>query len=109
MPKKEGRKVLVTGGAGFIGGHLTERLLASGDSVFVIDNFNDFYNPSVKRANLSASLKNPAFTLVEGDLRDDRSMDAVFAHGPFDVVVHLAAMAGVRPSLAAPALYMDVN
>jgi UDP-glucuronate 4-epimerase len=109
MQKKQGRKVLITGGAGFIGGHLTERLLARGESVFVIDNFNDFYDPAVKRANVSAFVKNPAYTLVEGDLRNDKSMDAIFAHGPFDVVVHLAAMAGVRPSLAAPSLYMDVN
>ncbi len=109
MGQKQNRKVLITGGAGFIGGHLSERLLALGDSVFVFDNFNDFYNPSLKKANVAAFQKNPAYVLVEGDLRDDRAMDTVFAHGPFDCVVHLAAMAGVRPSLASPALYMDVN
>ena len=109
MHKTKGRKVLITGGAGFIGGHLSESLLASGDSVYVFDNFNDFYEPSVKRSNVSLFLENPAYTLVEGDLRDDRAMDTLFAHGPFDVVVHLAAMAGVRPSLDRPALYMDVN
>ena len=109
MSQKTCRKILITGGAGFIGGHLTESLLKQGDSVFVIDNFNDFYNPSVKRANVAAFLKDPAYTLVEGDIRDDRAMDEVFAHGPFDAVVHLAAMAGVRPSLRQPAYYMDVN
>jgi UDP-glucuronate 4-epimerase len=109
MQKRQKGRVLVTGGAGFIGGHLTGRLLAYGDSVVVIDNFNDFYDPAVKRANIAPFLKDPAYTLVEGDLRDDRAMDRVFGQGPFDTVVHLAAMAGVRPSLAAPALYMDVN
>ncbi|MBS1999079.1 MAG: GDP-mannose 4,6-dehydratase [Cyanobacteria bacterium SZAS LIN-2] len=111
MPDKSagGRKVLITGGAGFIAGHLTERLLEAGDSVFVLDNFNDFYNPQVKRGNVAGFLKHPAYTLVEGDLRDDKAMDVLFSHGPFDVVVHLAAMAGVRPSLVNPALYMDVN
>ena len=103
MNKQQGRKVLVTGAAGFIGGHLTERLLAAGDCVVALDNFNDFYDPAAKRANLSLFSKNPSFALVEGDLRDDQAMDAVFAHGPFDCVVHLAAMAGVRPSLQKPA------
>ena len=103
------RKILITGGAGFIGGHLTERLLSLGDSVFVIDNFNDFYSPQAKRRNVAGFLNNANYKLVEGDLRDDRAMDQVFSHGPFDVVVHLAAMAGVRPSLQNPGLYMDVN
>jgi len=103
------RKILVTGGAGFIAGHLTERLLAAGDSVVALDNFNDFYNPQVKRGNIEGFLKHPAYTLVEGDLRDDKALDRLFSHGPFDVVVHLAAMAGVRPSLINPSLYMDVN
>jgi UDP-glucuronate 4-epimerase len=109
VQKRPKGKVLITGGAGFIGGHLTESLLSKGDSVFVLDNFNDFYNPSVKRANVATFLKHPAYTLVEGDLRDDSAMDKLFSYGPFDCVVHLAAMAGVRPSLLKPALYMDVN
>ena len=103
------KKILITGGAGFIGGHLTERLLADGNGVFVIDNFNDFYDPSVKAANVAKFAGNPAYTLVRGDLRDDAAMDQIFAYGPFDTVVHLAAMAGVRPSLINPSYYMDVN
>jgi len=100
------RKVLITGGAGFIGGHLTERLLAQGDCVFVLDNFNDFYDPSLKRSNIKPFLANKSYTLVEGDLRNDSDLDHLFEHGPFDVVVHLAAMAGVRPSLERPSHYM---
>ncbi|MBU6451152.1 MAG: SDR family NAD(P)-dependent oxidoreductase [Cyanobacteria bacterium REEB67] len=103
------RKILITGGAGFIGGHLTERLLAKGDRVFVIDNFNDFYDPTVKRSNVAAFSADANYKIVSGDIRDDRALDEVFEHGPFDVVVHLAAMAGVRPSLVNPSLYMDVN
>ena len=106
---KRPRKVLITGGAGFIGGHLTERLLAAGDQVYVIDNFNDFYNPAVKKNNVAAFSGNSAYTIVSGDLRDDKAMDQLFEYGPFDIVVHLAAMAGVRPSLANPSHYMDVN
>jgi UDP-glucuronate 4-epimerase len=104
------RNVLVTGGAGFIGSHLVERLLADGDRVTVLDNFNEFYNPSVKRDNITAALSNSAYSLVEGDLRDEATLRRLFdQHGPFDIVVHLAAMAGVRPSLENPALYADVN
>lgn len=107
---KGGRNILVTGGAGFIGSHLVDRLLREGDTVTVLDNFNDFYNPEWKRQNISEQLSHPAYRLVEGDLRDQVAMRKLFDdHGPFDVVVHLAAMAGVRPSLSNPALYMDVN
>ena len=108
MPTKQ-RKVLVTGGAGFIGSHLVEKLLSRGDEVVVMDSFNDFYNPSAKRANIKDVLKNPAYTLIEGDIRNDADLTKTFEHGPFDVVVHLAAMAGVRPSMEQPALYMDIN
>jgi UDP-glucuronate 4-epimerase len=104
-----GRKILVTGGAGFIGSHLIDNLLAQGDTVVTIDNFNDFYDPAVKRRNSAEHKHHAAYTMVEGDIRDDAALDKVFAHGPFDVVVHLAAMAGVRPSLSQPAHYMDVN
>jgi len=103
------RNVLVTGGAGFIGSHLVERLFERGDRVVVLDSFNDFYDPSIKRSNVKEHLKNPNYTLIEGDLRSDEDMDRVFAECNYDVVVHLAAMAGVRPSMEKPALYMDIN
>jgi UDP-glucuronate 4-epimerase len=103
------RKLLVTGGAGFIGSHLVDRLLEVGDEIVVLDNFNDFYTPSVKRANVAEHLKHPRYRLIEGDLRDDEALGQVITQGPFDAVVHLAAMAGVRPSISMPTLYMDVN
>lgn len=103
------RNVLVTGGAGFIGSHLVERLLERGDKVFVLDNFNSFYDPSIKRSNVKSHLQRSGYSLFEGDLRSDADLDAVFRSAQFDVVVHLAAMAGVRPSMQDPALYMDVN
>lgn len=106
---RSGRTVLVTGGAGFIASHLVERLLSHGDKVIVLDNFNDFYDQRVKRGNVEEHLKHPHYQLIEGDIRDDEALAKVVLHGPFDVVVHLAAMAGVRPSIAQPALYMDVN
>ncbi len=99
-------KVLVTGGAGFIGSHLCEALLARGDQVTVLDNFNDFYDPAIKRQNMALM---PGAELVEGDIRDEALVEALFERGAFDGVVHLAAMAGVRPSLQDPLLYQDVN
>ncbi|HEY0558601.1 MAG TPA: GDP-mannose 4,6-dehydratase [Thermoanaerobaculia bacterium] len=104
--------ILVTGGAGFIGSHLVRRLLARGDRVTVLDDFNDFYDPARKRENVAATRQTPGgdrFALVEGDIRDAALVDALFARGRFDGVVHLAARAGVRPSLAEPILYEDVN
>lgn len=101
--------ILVTGGAGFIGSHLVDRLLKEGKRVTVIDNFNSFYSPETKRENIAAHLTNPSYNLIEGDLRNVDDVQKAFASGPFDVVVHLAAMAGVLPSLQNPALYMDVN
>lgn len=103
------RHILVTGGAGFIGSHLIDKLLSMGDSVSVLDNFNDYYNPERKRLNIQEHLKHPKYRIVEGDLRNDASLDEVFSHGQFDGIVHLAAMAGVRPSLDQAAYYMDVN
>jgi UDP-glucuronate 4-epimerase len=105
--------VLVTGGAGFIGSHLTRRLLARGDRVTVLDDFNDFYDPAVKRENVAETTREAEhgarFRLVEGDIRDAALVDRLFAEGGFDAVVHLAARAGVRPSLQEPILYEDVN
>lgn len=105
----KGRKILVTGGAGFIGSHLVESLLNSDNQVSVIDNFNDFYDPQIKRSNVASYIENKNCKLFEGDIRDKAFIEKVFEHGPFDAIVHLAAMAGVRPSLENPGLYVDVN
>lgn len=106
------KKILVTGGAGFIGSHLVERLLSRNNEVVVIDNFNDFYDPAIKRDNIASIEKLDSadrLQVVEGDIRSLTDVEEVFSRGPFDAVVHLAAMAGVRPSLENPALYVDVN
>jgi UDP-glucuronate 4-epimerase len=101
-------RYLVTGGAGFIGSHLVDHLLDRGDEVVVFDNFNDFYAPEIKRANLAPHADNPRLKLVEGDLREPADIARALDEG-VDLVVHLAAMAGVRPSLQNPGLYVDVN
>src|SRR4051794_31168954 len=104
--------VLVTGGAGFIGSHLTQRLLARGDRVTGFDDFNDYYDPKRKWENVNLIVEGPhadRYCVVEGDIRDAPLVDGLFAEGGFDAVVHLAARAGVRPSLAEPILYEDVN
>src|SRR5688572_12974426 len=101
--------ILVTGGAGFIGSHLTRRLLSRGDRVTVLDDFNDFYDPALKRENIASFVERPDYRLVEGDIRNEALVDRLFAEGKFDAVFHLAARAGVRPSLREPILYEDVN
>jgi len=101
--------VLVTGGAGFIGTHLVDALLREGRDVVVLDDFDDFYDPAVKRKNVEPFLVKPAFTLVEGDIRDENLVESLFASHAIGVVVHLAARAGVRPSIRQPVLYSDVN
>ncbi|MFO0982108.1 MAG: NAD-dependent epimerase/dehydratase family protein [Planctomycetota bacterium] len=103
------RTFLVTGVAGFIGSHVGEALVGRGDRVVGVDNFCDFYDPAVKRANLAALARHERFTLCEGDIRDPAAMQRAFAVAPIDCVMHLAAMAGVAPSLEQPALYQDVN
>ena len=102
-------KLLVTGGAGFIGSHVVDRRLAAGDRVVVIDDFNDFYDPELKRQNVAPHLANPGYRLVEADIRDRDTVFRVFEEERFDAVVHLAARAGVRPSLTQPVLYEEVN
>jgi len=101
---------LVTGGAGFIGSHVCERLLHDGHRVWAFDDLNDFYDPAIKRRTLAemASLGKP-FTFVHGDLTDVRAVNDLFAGAKFDQIIHLAARAGVRPSLEQPALYQRVN
>jgi UDP-glucuronate 4-epimerase len=101
--------VLVTGGAGFIGSHLVETLHSQGREVLVFDSFDDFYLPEVKRRNLEPLKGRPGVTVVEGDIRDEALVEKVFSTHPIGVVVHLAARAGVRPSIAQPVLYSSVN
>ena len=103
------KKVLVTGAAGFIGSHLAEALLARGDTVVGLDEFNDYYDPAIKRKNITEALKNPQYKMVEADICDEPALRAVFEEERPDVVVHLAARAGVRPSLQDPNLYHRVN
>ena len=101
-------KALVTGAAGFIGSHLSERLLDDGWTVVGVDNFDDFYDPQIKRRNIKGCLKNKNFRLIEADIRDVAAMDKAVGDG-VEIVVHLAARAGVRPSIEQPVLYADVN
>lgn len=101
------KKILVTGGAGFIASHLCEALVAEGADLVVIDDFNDFYDPAVKEANLA--IIRDRIELVRGDIRDEKLVDALFAEHSFDKVFHLAARAGVRPSIADPRLYVSTN
>jgi len=101
-------KAVVTGAAGFIGSHLTERLLQEGHAVIGIDSFDTFYDPQIKRRNIAGALSHPSFRLIEADIRDQAAMEQAI-EGDVDVIVHLAARAGVRPSIEQPALYSDVN
>ena len=101
------KKYLVTGGAGFIGSHLCEALVAAGDAVVIIDDFNDYYDPAIKEANVAALAGR--VELVRGDIRDDELVRRTFEAHRFDGVFHLAARAGVRPSIADPRLYFSTN
>ncbi len=101
--------ILVTGGAGFIGAHLCESLLGDGYRVLALDNFDPFYDPAIKQANLAGLARWPDFQFVEGDIRDRRVFRQIFTQNPVDAVVHLAAKAGVRPSILNPGEYSDVN
>ena len=99
--------ILVTGGAGFIGSHICRRLLSEGHAVALIDDFNDYYDPDIKRANVAAL--GGAAKVVEGDIRDRARIQELFAEGKFETVIHIAARAGVRPSVKDPQLYIDTN
>lgn len=103
------KTILVTGGAGFIGSHLCERLLALGNRVINLDSFNNFYDPSIKRSNITKSLPDPNYVLVEGDIRDASLLESIFTNHRIDTVVHLAALAGVRQSIENPLEYIDVD
>lgn len=99
----------ITGGAGFIGSTLSAKLIEQGDSVIVIDNFCDFYNPKIKERNIQQLQKNEKFKLYKNDIRDRQAIKKIFDENKIDVVMHLAAMAGVRPSIENPVLYQEVN
>ncbi|MFZ4773774.1 MAG: SDR family NAD(P)-dependent oxidoreductase [Terrimicrobiaceae bacterium] len=99
--------ILVTGGAGFIGSHVCRRLLSEGHGVTLIDDFNDYYDPAIKRANVLGL--GEAVHVVEGDIRDRDQIQRLFAEGKFEAVIHIAARAGVRPSVSDPQLYIDTN
>ena len=103
------RPVLITGCAGFIGSHLTQRLLGAGRGVVGVDNFCDFYSEAIKRKNIAPAMAAPGFELVEADIRDRAAMLELFARVQPETVIHLAAMAGVRPSIENPAYYAAVN
>jgi UDP-glucuronate 4-epimerase len=102
-------RYLVTGGAGFIGSHLAEALLARGDQVICVDNFNDYYDPQRKRRNIAPALGRAGYTLVEADIRDDAAMERLFERHRPERIAHIAAMAGPRPSMQHPLLYEAVN
>ncbi len=103
------RTTLVTGGAGFIGSHLVDALLARGERVICLDSFDGYYDPARKRANVAAHLSHPDYTLVEGDIRDREGVRRVFDEHRPDRVAHLAALAGVRASIEQAPLYTEVN
>ena len=102
-------KILLTGGAGFIGSHLTEELLRDGNDVICVDNFNDYYDPDIKRRNIKQILDNPHYQLVEADILDGKKLESIFSSQNIDTIIHLAARAGVRPSIQQPLLYERVN
>lgn len=102
-------RVIVTGGAGFIGSHVVDRLLEAGDEVWVVDNFNDYYDPDVKRRNIAHHAGSQKFHLHELDILDESGMRRVFTEAKPELTIHLAARVGVRPSLDQALLYEQVN
>jgi len=102
-------KILVTGGAGFIGSHLVEKLLNEGKQVICLDNFNDFYNPELKEENIEQAQKHDNCKLIKGDILDEQLLQEIFEEHDINKIVHLAALAGVRKSLASPQDYIDTD
>jgi UDP-glucuronate 4-epimerase len=100
-------KILVTGGAGFIGSHVVRRLLWEGHAVAALDDFNDFYDPAIKRANVKTF--NGSAEVIESDIRDAPNTKAIVAGGKYDAIIHIAARAGVRPSVLNPSAYIETN
>lgn len=103
------KSILVTGAAGFIGSNVCKCLLNIGHNVIGVDNFDTFYDPKLKRTNIIGLLKLSNFKISEGDIRDESFINEIFESNSIDVVIHLAARAGVRPSIEQPGLYYDVN
>jgi len=103
------KNILVTGGAGFIGSHVCDALLSRRDAVVCIDDFNDYYDPQVKRNNIQNCIKNPLFKLYQLDIRDYKKLRNVFQKNKIDKIIHLAARAGIRASLKNPFLFEDTN
>jgi len=101
--------ILITGGAGFIGSHISERLIKIGHNIICIDNFNDFYDPKIKEDNLANIINNKRFKLFPIDILDKKKINKIFLENNIDLVIHLAARAGVRPSIANAELYEIVN
>ena len=100
-------KILVTGGAGFIGSHIVKKLLQAGSAVAILDDFNDFYNPAIKRANVESF--NGDAEVIEADIRDADRMKEVVGRGKYGSIIHIAARAGVRPSVLNPRAYIETN
>ncbi len=100
---------LITGGAGFIGSSLADKLLREGHEISIIDNFNDYYSPSIKETNIQHNLTNPLYHLFRNDIEDISALEHIFASSPIDAVIHLAGRAGVRPSLEQPVEYVKSN
>ena len=102
-------KYLITGGAGFIGSNLSDKLLSEGHDVVIVDNFNDYYDVSIKKNNVRLNQNNPHYQLYKVDIENKEELYQIFTHHKFDAVVHLAARAGVRPSLKIPSDYIKTN
>lgn len=103
------KQYLITGGAGFIGSTLADKLLLENNKVIVVDNFCDFYDPKLKENNVKNNLENKNYKLYKTDIRQLEELDKIFSENKIDAIIHLAAMAGVRPSIENPILYQEVN
>lgn len=101
--------IFVTGAAGFIGSHLCEFLWERGHNLTALDSFNDYYDPRIKRSNIAKLFRQPRYELIDGDILDERLLSSIFQKHSFDAIIHMAARAGVRPSIAQPILYEKVN
>ncbi len=103
------KNILIFGGAGFIGSNLADKLLTANNNVIVVDNFDDYYSPELKRRNVKHNLDNPNYKLITADIEDDETTEKILAENKVDCVVHLAAKAGVRPSIKSPIAYAKTN